>query len=161
MDFFTKNKMLFWCVIVLVVLNAVTLISFWMGKPAAPLAKHPGSGRDGQKIMKERLQLSDEQARQFKQIRNEHFMRTHPLQGDMHKIKLDLLDEIFSPESDEVKIQELFAELEDVQSQFERNLFKHFQELKGACNAQQTEELKDMLIALIERTRPSDLPKAI
>jgi len=156
MDYFTKNKMLFWCVIVLVVLNAATLTSFWMGKSTAELPRHPDGGRDGQKIMEERLQLSDEQGLQFKQIRNEHFMRTRPLQGDMHKTRLDILDEIFASEPDDVKIQKLLAELGIKQNEFESKLIRHFQELKGACNAQQTEELKHMLLGLIERTQPRD-----
>ena len=156
MDYFTKNKMLFWCVIILVILNVVTLTSFWIGKPTARLPEHPGGERRVQKIMEEQLRLSAEQAERFEQIRNEHFMRTRPLQGDMHKIRLDLLDEIFASESDDVKIQELLAELGNKQNEFEKRLFSHFHELKEACNEQQTKELKYMLLDLIERTRPRD-----
>lgn len=157
MDFFTKNKMLFWCVVILVLLNIVTLGSFWLGKPhRAPLAG-PGGQQDGQKIMAERLGLSEEQAEQVERIRNEHFMRTRPLQDDMHKIRLDLLNEIFKDEPDEVKIQEMFSEIGDKQVRFEKNLYRHFQELKEVCSPQQMQELKMMLRDLIERTRPRDL----
>ncbi len=154
MDYFTKNKMLFWCVIILVVLNVATLSSFWMKKTAAALPKHPDGQRDGQKIMVEKLQLSDQQAQEFEQIRNEHFMRTRRLQDDMHKIRLDLLEETFALEPDDLLIDELLSELDDMQNQFEKNLFQHFQELKDACNEQQREELQFMLRNLIESTRP-------
>jgi len=112
--------------------------------------------RNGHKIMEEQLQLSAEQAQQFEQLRNEHFMRSHPLQDDMHKIRLDLLDEIFTAEPNEAKIQELVADLGDKQNQFESQLIRHFQELKNSCNQQKTEELKSLLITLIESSQPRD-----
>ena len=132
-----KNKMLFWCVIILAVLNVITLTSFWMGKPPRGPVPASKGGQDGGKIMAERLHLSAEQARQFEQIRNEHFMRTRPLQDDIHKIRLEILDEIFSSEPNQAKIA-------------------HFQELKNTCNEDQAKELKIMLRDLIESTRPRD-----
>lgn len=156
MDFFTKNKMLFWCVIILAVLNVITLTSFWMGKPPQGLAPDSKGGQDGGKIMAERLQLSAEQAKQIEQIRSEHFMRTRPLQDDIHKIRLDILDEIFSFDPNQTKIQNLLAEISSKQNQFEKYLFTHFQELKNTCNEDQAKELKIMLRDLIESTRPRD-----
>ncbi len=156
MDYFTKNKILFWCVVALAILNIATLASFWMGRPGARNHQLPDGGGDGQKIMQEKLSLSDEQAQQFERIRNEHFKRTRPLQDDMHKMRLDLLNEIFATKPDETRIQNLLIKLENKQIQFEKNLFKHFEELKEACNEQQVEELGIMLKNLIERTRPQD-----
>ena len=40
MDFFAKNRMLFWLIVILVLLNVVTLTSFWLRKPPAG----PGAG---------------------------------------------------------------------------------------------------------------------
>lgn len=154
MDYFTKNKMLFWCVIVLVVLNAVTLTSVWIKRPPLGPPTGPDGRPDGHKIMEERLGLSLEQGEEFERIRDEHFMRTRRLQDDTHKVRLDLLDEMFALEPDETRIEELFGELGDNQNQFERNLYQHFQELKNACDQQQAEELKFMLRDLIESTRP-------
>jgi Spy/CpxP family protein refolding chaperone len=156
MDFFTKNKMLFWCVIILAVLNVVTLVSFWVGKPPRRLTPDSRRGQDGGKIMAERLQLTDEQAKQLEQIRNEHFMRTGPLQDDTHKIRLDILHELFNSEPNQTRIQNLLAEISSKQDQFEKYLFTHFQELKNACNEDQAKELKIMLRDLIESTRPRD-----
>jgi Spy/CpxP family protein refolding chaperone len=154
MDYFTKNKMLFWCVVVLVVLTTATLTSFWLGKLTIMPPIAPGQRAGGQRIMEEQLELTDEQSQHFEQIRNEHFMRTRPLQDDAHKIRLDLLNETLASEPNQARIKNLFTELENKQSQFEKNLFSHFQELKEACNEQQTEELKKMLRDLIESTRP-------
>lgn len=154
MDFFTKNKMLFWCVIILIVLNAVTLTTFWMKNPLLEPHKSGPAATDGLTLMAERLQLSPEQTQQIKRIRDEHFMRTRPIQDDMHKIRLDLLHEIFAPEPDEELIQTWFTELGENQTRFEKNLYRHFQELKDVCTAEQMQELQIMLRDLIERTRP-------
>lgn len=148
--------MLFWCVMVLVVLNVATLGSFWLLKPPRPSPKGIQERPDGQRIMEEQLRLSPEQADDFERIREQHFMRTRPLQDKMHRIRLDVLDEIFAPEPDDNKILEMLAELGNLQYQFEDNLYEHFRELKMTCTEQQAEDLKIMLRDLIERTRPRD-----
>lgn len=147
--------MVFWCVVILALLNVVTLTLLWKGRPPLGRMQGPEGNPNGQKLMEERLQLSEDQARQFEQIRREHFARSRPLQDDMHILRMDILNEIFNAEPDQAKIQNLLSELSDKQSQFEKNLFTHFQELKSACqNEQQVKELKMMLRDLIERTRP-------
>jgi Spy/CpxP family protein refolding chaperone len=156
MDFFTKNKMLFWCVMILVVLNVVTLASFWLKKPHPARPAGVGGQPNGQGVMEEQLGLSPEQARTIEQLREEHFMRTRPLQEQRHRIRLHLLDEVFAPQPDEALIEELVAELGAKESEFERNLYMHFQELKDVCTPDQIKELKIMLRDLIERTRPRD-----
>lgn len=156
MDYFTKNKMLFWCIIILVILNVVTMASFWLKRPPFGPGGRPGGERSGHRIMGDQLHLSAEQIQQFAEIRNKHFSQIRPLQEQSHQLRLDLLDEIFTVNPDQAKINELLTELGDKQSQFEMNLFNHFQELKTACNQQQTEALKTMLINLIESTRPRD-----
>ncbi len=154
MDFFTKNKLLFWCVIILAILNIATLGSFWFTAPGQGRNRPAEKAPDGGKLMKERLDLTDEQAERFERIRTEHFARTRPLQDAMHRIRLDLLHEIFQPQPDEAVIQKLQTELQNKHGQFETNLFAHFRELKNACKPEQIKELKIMLRELIDSTRP-------
>ena len=155
MNYFTKNKMLFWCVAVLVILNVATLTSFWMKRPPERIRNQPGRV-DGQKLMAERLQLTDEQARQVERIRREHFQRSRPLQDEMHGIRLDLLDELFAADPDPAAMEQMLKDLENKQGQFEAGLYRHFEQLRDVCDPQQAQELRLMLIDLIERTRPRD-----
>ena len=158
MDFFTKNRMLPWCVGVLVLLNVVTLASFWLRRPPFP-PPGPGGKPGGQRIMEEQLQLTDEQARQFEQIRDEHFLRTIPLGDEIHEIRLDLLDEVFAADPNETTIQDLTAEISQRQCQFERQLFRHFRELRNVCTDQQASELRHLLVGLLERARSGGLER--
>ncbi|MCF7955963.1 MAG: periplasmic heavy metal sensor [Phycisphaerae bacterium] len=152
MDYFTKNKVLFWCVIVLILLNMASLGSFWIKKRPHGPPPMPG----GQKVMEERLDLSDQQVQQFEQIRDDHFSQTIPLQEEMHKLRLELLEEIFVTTPEEAKIQEILKKLEQRSGQFEVSLLQHFQQLKNVCDQKQTEALKLMLADIIERGRPRD-----
>jgi len=106
--------------------------------------------------MEAQLQLTDDQALQFERLRREHFQRTRPLQDQAHKLRMDLLDEIFAPEPNEARIEALTTEIGDKQTEFERQLFQHFRELKEVCNENQTAQLKRMLVDLLEATRPRD-----
>ncbi|MCK4998967.1 MAG: periplasmic heavy metal sensor [Anaerohalosphaera sp.] len=154
MDYFTKNKMFFWVIVVLTVLNSVTITSFWLKRSPAHRPNAPQDTRDGRKIMEERLNLSPEQVEKLEQIRQRHFKNTRPLQDDLHKIRLDLIDELFALEPDQTKINNMLSELEKGMGEFENALFTHFQELKSLCDETQAQELKYMLIDLIESTRP-------
>ena len=149
--------MLFWSVIILALINIITLVTIWTRNPSPKPLPPDQNIQDGQRIMEQRLQLSDEQALEFEQIRNEHFMRTRPLQDDIHKIRMDLLNEIFSSQSNEQTKENLLSKLNNKQSQLDRYLFQHFQELMNACdNEEQINELKLMLRDLLESTRPRD-----
>ena len=154
MDYLTKNKMLFWCVIVLVVLNAVTLGSFWWGRPRPEGPRGRGAHGEGQRILKDKLQLSEEQADQFEQIRQEHFARTKPMQEEMQRVRLELLDQVFASEREDGKTEELLAQLGGKQVEFERQLLRHFQELAEACTADQVAALKEMLTNLVGPSGP-------
>jgi Spy/CpxP family protein refolding chaperone len=156
MDYFTKSKFLFWCVVILAIVNAVTLTSFWMKGPLDRDIRGSGGEVDGGRIMEQRLGLTQQQSEIFEQIRTEHFGRVRPLQGQMHKIRLDLLNEIFSEDPDRARISGLLDALEQMQAQFDRNLFDHFEQLKDACSEDQVEELKIMLRNLLESTRPTE-----
>lgn len=151
MDYFTKNKMLFWCVFILIAFNAATLTFFWVTKPM-PRGRH--SGPNGQEVMEEKLQLSDEQIDKFEVVRESHFSRAEPLQEAIHNLRLDILDEAFSAEPDSEKIQQMLSRLEEKMGQLESELTQHFQELKRICDQQQADELKVLLIEITERNRP-------
>ena len=147
MDFFRKEKLLFWCVIVLILLNVTVVATFWVKRP--PLGPPPGpGGQPGGRIMEEQLQLSEEQISQFEQIRNDHFQDTIPLQDKMHKLRLDLVEEVFVAEPNKTTIETLTTEIGLVQRQFERQLFHHFSELRNACTDPQMTTLKRMLIEI-------------
>ena len=62
--------------------------------------------------------------------------------------------ELFAAEPDLARIEADIAELGQLQAEFETGLYDHFQQLKEICDPQQAEELRFMLINLIERTRP-------
>ncbi|MBI9017741.1 MAG: periplasmic heavy metal sensor [Phycisphaerae bacterium] len=153
MDYFTKNKMLFWCVIALVILNVLTLTAFWMGRPPRG-QRPPGHNRAGQNVLEDKLQLTDIQSDKFEQIRQKHFSVIRPMQDDMLNIQIELVHEIFNAKPDQEKIKNLLAQLEIKHGQFETQLIQHFQQLRDVCNADQMEELKNMLINLVESTRP-------
>ena len=157
MDYFTKNKIVFWAVIVLIILNVFMLSTIWLGRPRRYLPGGPGPGRtDGMKIMEERLGLNREQAEVFEQIRKQHFERTRALNDRRHKIRIDIINELFSDKPDQAKIEKLLSELKDVQGEFDQRLFRHFAELRDQCNDEQKKILKSMFIDLLETTRQEE-----
>lgn len=154
MDYFTKNKIVFWAVVVLIVLNVLILSTIWFGRGKRRPPAGPGPGApDGMRIMEETLGLSREQAEVFEQIRERHFERTRFLNDRRHKMRIDIVDELFVDKPDAEKIERLLSELKEVQGEFDVTLFRHFEELRDQCTLEQKRELKSMFIHLLEATR--------
>lgn len=153
MDYFTKNRLLFWAVAILIVLNVIGLISLWT-RPSRPRGAALRLGPDdGGKIMEERLRLGPDQVEAFEQIRRVHFERTRPIVENMHYIRLELVAETFRPDLDRERVETLLAELGTEQAEFDRLLFEHFEELKGACRPEQIDRLKQLFAELMEMKR--------
>ena len=153
MDYFTKNKLVFWIVIVLIVLNVLLLSTVWIGHAKRPPRGGPGRGAlGGMRIMEDVLGLNREQVEAFEQIRKQHFERTRLLNERRLAVRIDLVNELFVAEPDREKINRLLSELKGVQGEFDQKLFQHFGELRDQCTDEQKSELKSMLIGLLETT---------
>ncbi len=103
--------------------------------------------------MEERLGLEPDQVQAFERIRQAHFERTRPIVENMHHIRGKLVAETFRPDSDQDRVETLLAELGAEQAEFDRLLFGHFEELKGACRPEQVGWLKQLFGELMEMKR--------
>jgi hypothetical protein len=157
MDYFTKNKIAFWSVMVLIVLNVLMLSTVWFGRRRGrPPGGHRQEALGGMKILEETLGLSPDQVEAFERIRKGHFERTRHVNDRRHKIRIDIVNELFVEKPDSEKIERMLSELKDVQGEFNNGLFRHFEELRDQCTDDQKQELKSMFIHLLEATRPGE-----
>ena len=160
MDYIMKHKMLFWLIALLVILNLATIGTMWFGRPPHPghMMQPPAEGQmprphRGMNLMKEHLQLSDQQAEKFNELREEHFERTRAVNDAAGKLRFEILDEIFSDQFSQEKVDKMLAELKELQGNFDSLLFKHFAELRDQCDPEQKEILKDMFTDLLRSTQ--------
>ena len=147
MDLIKRNKTLTVLVIILIIMNASVLSIIWLNSPnetllPPPPPKHRSPG-DMVKFLKKELRLSDEQVSAFIQLRQKHFMEVNKIGQEMHGLKKQLMENIFT--SNEINADSLSSEIGQLQSKLELITYKHFNELKKVCGEEQAIKLRKLL----------------
>lgn len=158
MEFQKKNRIMIWTITVLLIMNIATLALLWFSQFKKPKPFPPPGTQEslmeGVKFLEKELNLSEIQIQQFIESRNKHANQSKEIHDKIYRLKKEILDEVFKPVPDSLKIQRLRNEIGQQQSEFERYLFKHFLELKSYCRPEQQEKLKLFLNDIATMTRP-------
>ena len=146
MDWLTKQKTYVWLIIILVIINLTTLVLLWNGRHGGP-PQQPGKNDhpDTNKFLQKELGLSNEQEKQFQQIRQNLFDSTNSFNENIRLKKTEIQREAFKDNPDAEKVNTLLNEIGDLQSKNERFMFKHFSELKKILTQEQMVKFNKVL----------------
>ena len=149
----SKNKLLTWLVILLLIANAATIAMFWLGKPKRPPAPQ-GSAIDF--LIKE-LNLDAKQQEQYKKLADEHRQAAEKIRQQVKEAKDSLFDLIKDPAvSDSVKQARAAIAGKKIE-QIDLLTLNHFQQVRQLCNTEQQKKF-DMIIqqvtAMMGQPRP-------
>jgi Spy/CpxP family protein refolding chaperone len=159
MDYFSKNKITVWIIVILVLLNLFTLSTIWFNQfrvPERPPRQDVGHRRQGLKVLEHKLNLSDEQIQVFAEIRQRHFEKIRPLQKEIFSCRQELMNELYKSTPDTGRISTLARRIGEKEILRERAIFEHFMEMKSACNPEQKEKFEILLRELM--APPEDMP---
>ncbi len=152
MDYFSKNKISLWIIVILVLLNLFTLSTIWYNQfrtPDRPPRQEVGHRRQGLKVLEQKLNLTAEQITVFADIRQRHFEKMEPLQKEIFSCRRELMDELYKTEPDTVRISSLAKRIGEKEILRERYIFEHFMEMKSACTPEQKEKFEILLKQLM------------
>jgi len=157
MDIFKQKRNLVITIIILVLLNIVTLLLLWFGRPKHDSQSGPGipdrERGQVQKLLKEELNFSEKQAEQYIALRKEHQENTMHLSEEIRKIKKEMFDHVLL--NDETTLSDSLLELSlEKQSELEKLTFRHFQELKRICNSDQRKKLMKIMHKILGPPQP-------
>jgi len=152
MDYFSKNKISLWIIVILVLLNLFTLSTIWYNQFHNPV-RHPREDvrnrRHGAKVLEQNLNLTAEQSKIFEDIRQRHFARMKPLHREIFSIRQELMDEVSKTEPDTARIRELTRLIGEKETERERSIIQHFRELRSVCTPEQREKFEILLRKLM------------
>ena len=158
MEFQKKNRMMIWAITVLLIMNIATLALLWFSQFKKPKPLPPPGTQEslmeGVRFLEKELNLSEIQIQQFIDSRNRHATKSEEIHDKIYQLKKQILDEVFKPAPDSVKIQKLSNKIGQQQAELERILFKHFSELNSYCRPEQQEKLKLFFYDVASMTRP-------
>jgi Spy/CpxP family protein refolding chaperone len=107
-------------------------------------------------LMQKTINLSDQQANQFEEMRMEHFAARHTIETQIVSLKERLIKEMFNDKKDTAGISNLLFQIGVLHTNIEKLQFEHFTKLASICNKEQKEKLEKLLINIAERPNPME-----
>ena len=141
MNFFSKNRFVFWLMIFLVVVNIsafITFIVFFLRTPA--LSGQDQQGNTGKAFRKE-LSLSPSQSGKVNFILADYRAATEPVTADIRDYRAQILGELAKEKPDTDMLNRCSEQVCQLQKQLQKASVKQYMALKEICNPEQCQKL--------------------
>ena len=148
MNFFSKNRFVFWLLIFLVVINLTALITFLVFYSR----NSSGSNQQVQKnpgiAFRKELSLSPSQSGKVETILAEYRNSTGPVTDNIRKYRTQLLEELAKDKPDTNLLNSCADEICSLQKQMQKASIKQYMALKEICNPAQCQRLSALYFEL-------------
>lgn len=137
--------------IIMILINAATLISIWLYHPdGKDWRSHRNSGHDRgsiQEYMKDQLGLTDEQAEEITGLRRGHYREIRSFRDSLDQNRRAYFEFVMSPEADDqAKRDSLLSLLTEQYENIEGLLYNHMTEVKDILNDDQLDKFEEMML---------------
>jgi hypothetical protein len=141
MEIFKKNRLLFWLLLFLTVLNVSALISYFIfrNKNSESLCEREHQGKCN--YFQQELNLSESQVKKVEDINTAYSMTSEPLVADIREIRSSILNELEKTDPDTALISEYSRNLTLLQLKMQKANINQFLALKKVCNTIQLQRL--------------------
>lgn len=161
---FTKTKIWIWLVIILLVTNVSTIISFrYYSQEEARLPEKTESvevpGEQRTRFFKEQLNLTPDQLVLFREANRNFNREARAVTGEMERLRADLVAEMVRAESDTLRLEQLSALIGEQHKLLKTITYSFFLELKAICSPEQNEQLARIFQSLISDDQNIKLPQ--
>lgn len=137
----TKNKLLTWVVVLLLIANAVTITMFWVGKPKQPV-QPKNQPKD---FLIAELKLDTKQQEQFLVLVKEHREAVEQLRAKVKEAKNNFFDLLKQKQvTDSVK-KTAAAAVSTITEQIDLLTLNHFQKVRELCNPEQQKKFDEII----------------
>ncbi|HTX89015.1 MAG TPA: periplasmic heavy metal sensor [Bacteroidales bacterium] len=148
MNYFSKNKLVFWSLIFLVILNlsvlATYLLSFY-SRPGTPANVQP---EQPQMAFRQALSLSPEQESKVSVILKNYHQETGPLLSGIRDYRIELLEELEQDNPDTGVLNRCTNGISLLQEQIQKASVRQYLEIKALCSPSQYQKLSSLYFEL-------------
>ncbi|MHA7109932.1 Spy/CpxP family protein refolding chaperone [Sunxiuqinia elliptica] len=161
---FTKTKILMWLVIILLVTNISTIISFIYHsqeehKLPAKTESIAVPGEQRTRFFKEQLDLTADQLVLFREANRNFNREARAVTGEMEQLRAELVAEMVRAESDTARLEQISTLIGAQHKQLKTITYAFFLDLKAICSPEQNEKLARIFQSLISADQDIQLPK--
>lgn len=148
MNFFDKNRLVFWLLMFLVVINASALVTFFVTKSSVTPGEMKSSENKPGATLQAELSLAPDQNKKVNEINAAYKASSEPIIESIKEKKSELLEELSKENTDTLKIKSILLELDSRQNNLQQANIKQFLALKKICTPEQTRKLSQIYAEL-------------
>jgi Spy/CpxP family protein refolding chaperone len=146
----------------LILINVVTLAMLWFlllrRPPLGPPPPDEGRGREVQSFLKRELNLTEDQARKFEELRDRFISSLPSLPDEIQRLRETMMNELFVAQPDEKKVEALTGEIGIREAAMEKGLYDHFRDLVAVCRPDQKRKFQAIMNDVLEMIGPPGPP---
>ncbi|MCX8020102.1 MAG: Spy/CpxP family protein refolding chaperone [Chitinophagaceae bacterium] len=144
-----SGKIWMWAALILLISNIILLVLLLGDR-----RKKPDKGRrEAFEMIARELKMTEQQKKQYREMREAHFKQIKPLVDSVKKLKTGLYSMMKDGVVDETKVQFLAGQIGQMQSGIEQEMFHHFRRVRTIFNQEQQPKYDSILIRMIQRDR--------
>jgi hypothetical protein len=160
MNYFSKNRIWGLAVLLLVLVNIATLVTFWIMRGRNPLNQE-GPRKEVVDFIVTELKLDSSQKKQFIFLKEEHQQQIRTIKDSIRKAKDDLFGLLKDPNASEESIASASKITAALEAEIDQVTFRHFQKLRKICSPEQQkkfDEIIDRVVHSIGSGQPGGRP---
>ena len=144
--------------VVLLILNITTLSYTWINESG--MNEHGGPHRpDVFSFLCKELQFTEQQQRQYEDLRNEHHQSIGRIQEQGTKFRERFFDLIHTSPTDSVLVKQLADSIASTQQKIELTTFYHFQKVRAICTPEQQKRFDEVIQDALRMMAPPPPPQ--
>jgi Spy/CpxP family protein refolding chaperone len=146
--YFNRYNILFWLIIILLIINVSAITTIFLGiriKDRKDIKQFPPKieyhrHHEG-RLFDRSLNLTEEQRQHFRKAKHKFYSEAKKIAGQMHKKRVEFLNELASDDPDTIKLQEIAEEIGSLHTKLKYQTYKHYLDMKSICTNEQEEKL--------------------
>lgn len=144
MNFSDKNRLTFWVLIFLVLVNITAMVTIFVTRSGNNNLEESTKGIKPGEALQSELSLSPDQNAEVKQINGSYKESSEPIIQSIKEKKAELIEELSREKSDTLRINAILSELDSRQNKLQQANIKQFLDLKKVCTPEQTKRLSQI-----------------
>jgi|WetSurMetagenome_2_1015567.scaffolds.fasta_scaffold214413_1 hypothetical protein len=148
MNFFNKNRLIFWLLLFLVVINISALVTFFLYYSSQQKQPAENAGENSFRVFQKELSLTPIQSEKVCSINARHRSRSEPIASALKEKRAELLEELSTENPDTILLSKYAEEIGALQKELQLTSIRQYLDLKVVCDSCQCRKLSSFYFQL-------------
>jgi len=148
MNFFNKNRLIFWLLLFLVVINISALVTFFMFYSGQKKKEAETPGIQSFRVFQKELSLSPIQSGKVCSINAQYRTISEPISSALKEKRSELLEELSTEKPDTLLLNRYAEEIGNLQKELQIASIRQYLDLKNVCDSFQCRKLSSFYFQL-------------